>query len=265
MPEASRPKIRTFLFVTVSLHVSLEASAQSPITIEQLLAKPSTWQISSSFDYRSAMSESSWLERQSSWLMGVRYGLSDRLELNARLQTQQFSQSNADQQIREQSHRLSVGSNWLINRESTIPALLLEARAVLGSSGSNGRRTLPGGQIAMTTYKSIDPLVLSLSTSLSFQRDYRIDAWDVKPGASWRIEPGVNFAVNPRVTLFGGAAFERRNATSMGSGLVVGATERLGIHGGMALSLAREHSMFVSVDLGTDRSGGMTMQWFYEF
>lgn len=265
MPEVSRLRIGMFLLVALSLHVSLQASAQSPITIEQLLAKSSSWQINSSFDYRSAMSGLSLLERQSSWLMGIRYGLSERLELNARLQTQQFSQSSADQQIREQSHRLSVGSNWLINRESTLPALLLEARAVLASSGSSGRRTFPGGQVALTTYKSIDPLVLSLSASLSFQRDYRIDEWEVNPGSSWRIEPGVNFAVNPRVTLFGGAAFERRNATGLGSDLVVGPNERLGIHGGMALSLAREHSMFVSVDLGTDRSGGMTVQWFYEF
>ncbi|WOJ94467.1 hypothetical protein R0135_04720 [Congregibacter variabilis] len=265
MSGAAQLKTGVCLFLICLAQVSPEASAQSPITIEQLLAKPSTWQISSSLDYRSAMSEPTLLERQGSWLVGLRYGLSQRLELNARLQEQQFSQSGADQKIREKSHRLSVGSNWLIKRESTLPAVLLEARAIISSSSENGRRTLPGGQIAITTYKGIDPLVLSLSISMSFQRDYRLHRLEIDPGSSWRVEPGVNFAVNPRVTLFGGAAFERRTATDLGSGVVLPTSERLGIHGGMALSVARQHSIFVSVDLGTDRSGGMTLQWFYEF
>ncbi|EED33324.1 hypothetical protein NOR53_1588 [gamma proteobacterium NOR5-3] len=75
----------------------------------------------------------------------------------------------------------------------------------------------------------------------------------------------MNFAANSSVTLFGGAAFERRNATGLGSGRVLGPTERLGIHAGVALSVARAHSLFVTADLATDRSGGMRVQWFYEF
>ncbi|MFT4768337.1 MAG: hypothetical protein ACI8RN_001472 [Glaciecola sp.] len=253
------------LFVCLFIHLSSAVFAQSPITIEQLLAKPSSWQISSSFDYRSGMSESWHLERQTSWSAGVRYGLTPRFEINGRLQGQQFSQDIPGQRIREQSQALSVGSNWLLKPESATPALLLEARAVLRSSGPAGPRHLPSVQVAITSYKSIDPVVLSLSASVNVQREYRLGSVEVSPGSSWRLEPGVNFAINPRVTLFGGVAIERRNSTQFGAAVIAGPSERLALSGGMALAVARQHSVFVSGDVASDRSGGMSLQWFYEF
>ena len=261
MPPTQVPKYA----LTLLACLAPRTFAQSPISIEQLLAKAATWQVSSSVDYRASMPTPLQLERQTSVSTGLRYGLNSRFEINARLESLQFSQSIAGQRLRERQQSLSLGSNWLIKRESFLPAVLLETRAVLASNGSFGPRDLPSAQIAVTSYKSIDPVVLSLTVAMNIQRSYRDESAVVKPGVSWRIEPNVNFAVNPSVTLFGGAAMERRNASRIGESTVMPAMERVALRGGMALSLAQRHSIFVSGDLGSDRSGGMSVQWFYEF
>ncbi|WP_439107498.1 hypothetical protein [Congregibacter sp.] len=249
----------------MSLCLSPNVVAQSPITIEQLLAKPSTWQISTSLAYRARSMSAVQQERQSGGSLGLRYGLTPRVELNARVQEWQSSLELGAMELRQHSRSFSVGGNWLVKPESSLPAVLIEARGELYRDGSDGRHSAPGGLLALTSYKSIDPLVLSLATAVTLQRDYRIGGAVVSPGVTWRIEPGVNFAVNSSVTLFGSVALERSNASYVDDSLLAASQERIGLRGGIALALAQQHSLFISGDLASDRSGGMSLQWFYEF
>lgn len=238
--------------------------ATSPINIEQLLAKPATWQLSSSVDYQTAGSTLDQTQ-QSSWSTGVRYGVTSQIELNARVSGWRLTQDGSSLDFHQDEQSLSIGSNVLLKAESSLPAVLLEARAVLGTSGSSSRQNLPSGQIALTTYKSLDPVVISFTAAMTLQRDYELDDVRISPGMSWRIEPGINFAVNASVTLFGSANFSRRDAVYADEFIVANSSERIGMRGGIALALGRQHSFFMSGELANDRSGGMNVQWLYEF
>lgn len=243
---------------------SCPAFAKSPINIEQLLAKPATWQLSSSIDYQAASSTLNQTQ-QSSWSTGIRYGVTPQVEVNARVSGWQLRQGSAGPEFRQSEQSISVGSNCLVKAESSWPAILVEARAVLGSTGSSSRSRLPSGQLALTSYKSLDPVVISFTAAMTVQRDYELDDVRLRPGMSWRIEPGINFAVNSSVTLFGSAAFSRRNAVYADDLIVANPSERIGMRGGIALALGRQHSIFVTGELANDRSGGMGVQWLYEF
>ncbi|EAQ96357.1 hypothetical protein [Congregibacter litoralis] len=245
--------------------LSQAAFSQSPINIEQLLTKPSVWQISSSVDYRGSSLGSFQNGRQLTGSTGLRYGLTPRVEINARLTGWQYRQSVGELQSEEQGHSVSIGGNWLLKRESLLPAMLLEARGELLSRGSPEERSFPGGSVGLTLYKSSDPVVLSLRASMNLRRSYRFESVKVSPGATWSIEPGVNFAVNANVTLFGSAFFERRNASLHDGVTLYNAQERVGLRGGLALAVAGRHSLFVSGDLASDQQGGVSLQWFYEF
>ncbi|WOJ95499.1 hypothetical protein R0137_09545 [Congregibacter brevis] len=245
--------------------LSQGASAQSPINIDQLLAKASTWQVSSSFDYRGVSFASVQRERRATFSTGIRYGLTRRFELNGRFSASEQRQEFAELEFRQKTREVNLGANWLIKAESALPALLLEARAVIHRNGSTSRKHLPEGRLGITTYKSLDPVVLSLSAAMTIQRDYRLAEGTVEPGVAWRIEPGVNFAVNANVTLFGGVSIERRNASSVNGDSFADQSERVVIRGGIALAVAGRHSVFVSGDIASDHQGGMNLQWFYEF
>lgn len=245
--------------------LSQTALSQSPINIEQLLTKPSVWQISSSVDYRGSSFGSLQSGRQLSGSTGLRYGLTPRVEINARLTAWQHRQSFGELQSEEQGRSVSIGGNWLLKRESLLPAMLLEARGELISRDSREERSFPGGSVGLTIYKSSDPVVLSLRASMNLRRSYRFESVRVSPGATWSIEPGVNFAVNANVTLFGSAFFDRRNASLHDGVERDNEQERVGLRGGLALAVAGRHSLFVSGDIASDQQGGMSLQWFYEF
>ncbi|MFK8042906.1 hypothetical protein [Congregibacter sp.] len=256
---------RSVVPVVLAATLSQGVAAQSPINIDQLLAKASTWQVSSSFDYRATSFTSLQRDRRATFSTGIRYGLTPRFELNGRFTASEQRQEFAGLEFRQKTQGASLGANWLIKPESALPALLLEARAVVHRNGSVSRRSLPEWRLGVTTYKSLDPVVLSLSAAMTLQRDYQLAEGSVEPGMAWRVEPGVNFAVNANVTLFGGVSFERRNASSANGESLADQSERVGIRGGIALAIARRHSVFVSGDIASDHQGGMNLQWFYEF
>jgi hypothetical protein len=239
--------------------------AQSPISIEQLLVKPSTWQIATSFDYAIATGEPFVSERQSGWSTGVRYGFSQRWEFNARFQTATLSQHVFDERFQQQTRSVSAGVNYLLKPEARGPALLLEARADLAADALGKRRSFPGGQLTLTTYKSIDPVVLSLTGSLQARRRYRSEAGEIQGALAWRLEPLVNFAVNPQVTLFGGASFARREALRVNGQTRGIAQQRIAMRAGIAYAAHRHHSIFFSGDVSSDAQLALNIQWFYEF
>ncbi len=258
-------RMARFLSLILMCSLSQTLLAQSPINIEQLLTKPAVWQISSSLDYRSTSPASVQRGRQLSGATGLRYGLTPRLEVNARVSGWQQRQSRGELQWEQQGRSVSIGGNWLLKRESFLPAILLEARGEVVSRGRRGQRSFPGARLGVTIYKSSDPVVLSLRASMDVQRTYRFEDLTIQPGAAWSLEPGVNFAVNANVTLFGSAFFDRRNASFQDGIRLNNAQERIGLRGGLALAVAGRHSLFVSGDLASDQQGGMSLQWFYKF
>jgi hypothetical protein len=258
--------IGTRTILTLALVMTApRALAQAPISIEQLLVKPSRWQIAASLDYRTA-SQNAWQQsRQVQWSTLLRYGLSPRLEVNARYSRAEFLERLGWDKRYSRAERASAGLNWLVKAESALPAVLLELRADLAVRDMAGQRRLPGGQLTLTTYKSIDPVVVSLSASVSHERDYHWGQEYVDPGSAWRLEPTVNFALNPQVTLLGGLSVSRRHAARISGEAVETVDERVGVLLGLGYAVTQRHTLFVNADLSNQSGAGANLQWFYQF
>jgi hypothetical protein len=241
------------------------ASAQTPINIEQLIAKPARWQLGTSVDYRTTNPGDRHSTRSSAAGVRLRYGLSPRFEINAGLsRTGTLHRRGGDRQ-RASADSLSLGVNGLLTPETRFPAVLFELRANLESAGAGGRSGLAGGQVTLTAYKSLDPVVLSLSASAMLQRGYRLDGLRIDPGSAWRVDPTVNFAVNPQITLLGGLSLARRHATRLDGQPVADGSDRVALLAGIGYALSRRHTLFVNAEISAQASSGASLQWFYQF
>lgn len=244
--------------------LSGDVLAQAPISIEQLLVDASRWQISSSAFFRSA-NPAGLRGRQSGGSTSLRYGVNSRLEINAGLQGASLSRRNGELSVDNTLQSASLGINMLVHRESRWPALLLEARAELFSRNDGQDSSLPGGQLALTAYKSLDPVVLSVTAVVERYRERASGASQLRPGSAWRLEPAVNFAVNPELTLLSGFVLARQHSTRL-DGVALGlAQDEVALRLGVGYSPRREHSFFVTGDLASNRAGSVNLQWFYEF
>jgi len=240
-------------------------SAQAPLSIEQLLAPSARWQLVTTIDHASSGTLPFEERRSTRGSMLLRYGLTARLEVSGRLSRRFDEQRSPDGSSTRRGRAASIGLAWLARREDRWPALLLEARADVQSrfAGSAGGA---GEALAFTTYRSVDPVVLSLSATWARQRSFRQDDVTVDPGQRWRIEPLVSFAVNSRVTLLGGASITRRTDSRIDGRTAFGSRSTIRYRSGLGYAPDSHNTLFLTADLGGGDAGArIALQWFYEF
>lgn len=242
------------------------AMSQGPISIEQLLMKESRWQLTSSAGFRSATGASGSIRgRESIGSVALRYGVTPRLEVNAGFYGAESARRSPVGANENRVWGSSIGVNYLLRSEGKFPALLLEGRADISARRDGTDQFLPSGQLALTAYKSVDPVVLSVTAVLQRAREQTTGSGQIQPGSAWRVEPAVNLAVNPQLTLVGGLLFARRHSVRVNGRAVTFAQDELGLRLGVGYAPVRRHSFFITGDLATNQAGNINLQWFFEF
>jgi hypothetical protein len=261
-----RSRITRPLIGTAALLLSSGTRAQLPLNIEQLLVEPARWQLTTAVDVFTASMPGSVQRRVTGWRSGLRYGIAPGIEVNASWQLAETRLRLPVATVQTDNQRLAAGVNWLVKPETTTPALLLELRGELARRDSGKRRALSAGQVMLTAYQSIDPVVLSLTVLWDHRRSYRRGDEHVDPGSGWRIEPAVNFAVNPRVTLLGGLSVSHSAAARINRRKAGPAAEQVALRTGVGFALNQESRVFLSGDFAPSAdASGVTLQWFYDF
>lgn len=261
--------------------------AQLPLSIDALLMPPSTFTVSVQTQWqqrrqpvlarRETASGAALLSvghsdaGQGFTAIGARYGVAPRMELNARLthrQTRWRDPGAAAQ--RAEGYAADVGISWLALPERGAPAVLLDARADLVS-----RPALPGldsqwfdgFELGVTGYRSLDPVVLSVSGRYRYQRFPESVAFAAPAAHSLVLAPQVNFAVNANVTLVGGFSMQYREVSEDPAGVVeprIATALRLGL----GYAAGRHSTFFLNTHIstsGSDGGAGFDLEWLYRF
>jgi len=203
--------------------------------------------------------------------IGARYGVAARMEVNGRLTHRQTRWRNPGTSARQaDGYGADVGVSWLALPEHGAPAVLLDVRAdVVSSRAFPGaqQQWLDGFEFGVTAYRSIDPVVLSLSARYRYQ-DRQGDAAVSAEGAhNLMLAPQVNFAVNANVTLVGGLSLQYRDFDtdpSVGDESSVATALRLGL----GYAAGRSSTFFLNTNIATSGSGagaGFDLEWLYRF
>ncbi len=150
--------------------------------------------------------------------LGFRYGLSTDTELftrltasasDVRIQNNTGAGSRASQQIKN----VVIGVNYKFSNDNDTPALLGFAEMIVAENTATDDTNFihaKSGQIGFTTYRTIDPLVLSLTSGYRYAGRRDVEELSIDPGDLLFINPRVGFAVNNLVTLRGGIQLKFR-------------------------------------------------------
>jgi hypothetical protein len=152
---------------------------------------------------------------------GLRYGLSDDMQLQARISgfyshTETIESSGITSNSGSGFSNLTLGLTRRLIRDKGNKGLLafgsfsLAQRATIGDKTKNlyGRSF----SLGVSGYTSIDPIVLSLNLSTNFNLKQRIADDKLQPGHNFVIAPTINFAVNDQITLSWGTQWLRQGS-----------------------------------------------------
>ncbi|MBR6026683.1 MAG: meta-pathway of phenol degradation family protein [Neisseriaceae bacterium] len=159
--------------------------------------------------------------------LGLRYGLTGKTDIYGNLSYLWNSERNFDGLNSEKSNQnylsdATIGLSHTFWEDGNNPALIgfIEGQAydrVLNKSSS-----AKSWVIGATTYKAIDPVVLSLTASLGANFKRKTAMGDYKAGNYFMLNPSVSFAANDRVSFTGGVQWinslpERLNDSKLSS------------------------------------------------
>ena len=145
--------------------------------------------------------------------VGARYGITDDTEISLGLtgKVRNYRTEDINLNISSESayqiSLLSFGINHLFIDDDDSPALLgfaqlnaFENNALDGHDFSY----LRSGTVGLTTYRTIDPLVLSLSAGYKLTRPRNVGGVQINPTDTFFLSPRIGFEVNNTVSLHGG-------------------------------------------------------------
>lgn len=149
--------------------------------------------------------------------MGLRYGLSQRVEVYTRASAMATSQRSSFQGSSSSYNQAGLidawaGLNLQIKPDDTTPALLAFAEVALNEKHQRSTSAFRSALVGLTTYKAIDPVVLSLTAAYRINQVRDDGGIALKPGNLMLLNPGVAFAVNDRITLSTGFQWTLRQA-----------------------------------------------------
>lgn len=205
---------------------------------------------------------------------GGRYGLSEKTELYSRLtatanDTRLHVGNGSNSFESEQLSQLMIGVNHQLSEDTDSPALLGFAELALAENTAiDGSEYVhfKTGQIGFTTYRSIDPVVLSLTSGYRHSWRRKASDKDLDPGDLLFINPSVGFAVNNEVTLTGGVQFKFRSKDRIDNKGIGIRTSQANLEFG--LGYANSEKLTINLTISSDISGASGAQanigWLYK-
>jgi len=220
------------------------AYADLPLTIEDLLTAERRWRIELNTTYSNndktnldsrygiiQIGQNQFISiptsvsdaRQNSDILaisiGARYGLTLNSELYSRISgIAEYTRSmNTDGRSNVRDIRASdlwFGLNHRFSDDNETPALLGFAEVALAENVAWQDEEFVYGKsllIGMTTYRAIDPIVLSLTTGYNYSQTRDVGKNEDNPGDFIFVNPSMSFAINNQVTTTVGGRWQARD------------------------------------------------------
>jgi hypothetical protein len=202
--------------------------------------------------------------------LGLRYGLAKDTELYARA-SMQASTTRREGMSLERTSDSGFADAWLgLNhrflKDDKTPALLGFVEAALAEKQQGGTSHGQSWLVGLTTYRAIDPLVLSATAAWRLHFSRADGGQDLKPGNLFLVNPSVGFAVNDKVTLTGGMQWRLRQADErdgLAQGMRRSSTD---LTLGLGYAASKQSTLNLSLRANVSGSSGaeMGLTWLYK-
>lgn len=204
--------------------------------------------------------------------LGLRYGLSHRVEIYTRasaMATRQRSSFQGSSNSFSDAGFIDAwaGLNVQLKPDDKTPALLAFAETALHEKHQRNSSAFRSALVGLTTYKAIDPVVLSLTAAYRFNQARDDGGISLKPGNLTLLNPGVAFAVNDRISLSTGFQWTMRQADRL-AGVPQGHNRTsTDILMGVGYGLEKGNSLNTTVKFNASGRGGAELRanWLHTF
>ena len=216
------------------LSLSFQAAAELPLSLEELLTDKGKLRLESSISYTNVEREQTRLanpiyiqtgansyiavptalqqgSRNSDLIigtLGLRYGITAQTELygNASYLWRNDRTYNgaAHSHSSDNLSNISLGISHTFKQDGKNPALIGFAETTAYEKSYGKASSAKSWQIGATTYKAIDPIVLSLTGTYHINSSKNIAAGKYKAGNYFTLNPSISFAANDRISITGG-------------------------------------------------------------
>lgn len=144
--------------------------------------------------------------------LGLRYGLTGNTEIYTNAswlwrEERSFDAENAQTDKNRSRHisDASIGISHTFLKDDKNPALVGFAEAAVYEKTRGKASSDKSWLVGATTYKAIDPVVLSLTAAYRINAGKTLsDGQKYKAGNYWLLNPNISFAANDRISLTGG-------------------------------------------------------------
>lgn len=149
---------------------------------------------------------------------GLRYGLTGNAEIYTRANYlhYRYRSIEADGTKNNSNDTRWVdawgGINYRLKKDDDTPAIMGFAEIALYEKYNESQSSFKSAMMGFTTYRAIDPVVVSLTASYQFNKERKDGDIDYKPGNLVLLNPSVAFAANDRITLITGMQWINRAA-----------------------------------------------------
>lgn len=143
-------------------------------------------------------------------MVGLRYGITKKAELYGNVSylwaESRYSNGYAENKVKDKSlSNINLGINYTAVQDGKNPALVGFIETSVYEKAHDKRTRINSWLLGATTYKAIDPVVLSLTAAYRLNKSKSLsDGSRYKAGNYWLLSPSVSFAANEKISLTGG-------------------------------------------------------------
>ncbi|MEF1433966.1 meta-pathway of phenol degradation family protein [Neisseria gonorrhoeae] len=212
----------------------LSAYADLPLTIEDIMTDKGKWKLETSLTYlnsensRAALAAPVYIQTGATSFipvpteiqengsntdmlagtLGLRYGLTGNTDIYGSGSYLWHEERKLDGNGKTRNKRMSdisAGISHTFLKDGKNPALIAFLESTVYEKSRNKASSGKSWLIGATTYKAIDPIVLSLTAAYRINGSKTLsDDVKYKAGNYWMLNPNISFAANDRISLTGG-------------------------------------------------------------
>ncbi|EMS2135979.1 TPA: meta-pathway of phenol degradation family protein [Neisseria gonorrhoeae] len=212
----------------------LSAYADLPLTIEDIMTDKGKWKLETSLTYlnsensRSELAAPVYIQTGATSFipipteiqengsntdmlagtLGLRYGLTGNTDIYGSGSYLWHEERKLDGNGKTRNKRMSdisAGISHTFLKDGKNPALIAFLESTVYEKSRNKASSGKSWLIGATTYKAIDPIVLSLTAAYRINGSKTLsDDVKYKAGNYWMLNPNISFAANDRISLTGG-------------------------------------------------------------
>ena len=272
------------------LSLSFQAAAELPLSLEELLTDKGKLRLESSISYTNIEREQTRLanpiyiqtgansyiavptalqqgSRNSDLIigtLGLRYGITAKTELygNASYLWRNDRTYNgaANSHSSDNLSNISLGISHTFKQDGKNPALIGFAETTTYEKSYGKASSAKSWQIGATTYKAIDPIVLSLTGSYHISNSKNITAGKYKAGNYFTLNPSISFAANDRISITGGVQWIAQQPSRLNSEKLAARNTATYAHFGVGYGISRETSISASARFNVSGQSNSTLR-----